>query len=89
MQCACYIAEGDGPLRLNPCPEHERWAKAIRAAERERCAKMVEELRATWFHDGVPGDLAVPAGAFARSMKELAAVMRDPLVEYVETEATR
>lgn len=54
--------------------------------ERERCAKMVEELRATWFHDGIPGDLAVPAGAFARSMKELAVVMRDPNVSHVKTE---
>lgn len=44
MQCACYIAEGDGPFRLNPCPEHERWAEAIRQAERERCAKIVENL---------------------------------------------
>lgn len=59
-------------------------AKAV-AAERERCAKMVEELRATWFHDGIPGDLAVPAGAFARSMKELAAVMRDPNVTHAKT----
>jgi hypothetical protein len=41
MQCACYIAESnDGhPLRLNPCPEHERWAKGVRDYERERCAK--------------------------------------------------
>lgn len=45
-------------------------------AERERCAKMVDVLREQWFHDGVPGDTAVPAGAFARSMKDLAAVMR-------------
>lgn len=43
MNCACYIAEGDGPLRLNPCPEHERWAKAIRDYEREACASVAAE----------------------------------------------
>lgn len=87
MHCACYIAASDDnhPLRLNPCPEHERWAKAVMAVERERCARMVDDLRAAWFHDGVPGDLAVPAGAFALSMKQLAMVMRDPNVEHVET----
>lgn len=44
MQCACYIAESDDkhPLRLNPCPEHERWAKAIREDEREACARVSE-----------------------------------------------
>lgn len=41
MQCACYIAEGDGPLRLNPCPEHEKWAKTIRDHERDRCCQIV------------------------------------------------
>lgn len=81
MNCACYI-HGEHPLALNPCPEHERWAKAVRAHERERCATMVEALREQWFNPGVPGDLAVPAGAFARSMKELAAVMRDPNVDF-------
>ena len=45
MQCACYIAESDdkNPLRLNPCPEHERWARAIRDYEREACAKIAAE----------------------------------------------
>lgn len=85
MTCVCYTY-GDHPLSLNPCPEHERWAKAIRAAERERCAKMVEDLRSTWFHDGVPGDTVVPAGAFARSMRELAALMRDPTIEFVKSD---
>lgn len=46
------------------------------AAERERTAKLVERLREEWFHEGIPGDLAVPAGAFARSMKQLAAAIR-------------
>ena len=82
MNCACYIPVGsEHPLALNPCPEHERWGKAIRAAERERSASMVETLREEWFHDGIPGDLAVPAGAFAKSMKQLAAVIRDPLTD--------
>lgn len=85
MQCACYVAEGDGLLRLNPCPEHERWAKAIRQKERERCAALVSHLRATWFHEGIPGDTAVPAGVFARSLKQLADVMLDSLAEGVET----
>lgn len=44
MQCACYIAEGDGPFRLNPCPEHEKWAKAIRAFEREACAILCDQV---------------------------------------------
>jgi len=69
--------------------EKHNLAKAIDAAiaeERERCAKMVEDLRAAWFHEGVPGDTAVPAGAFARSMKQLAAVIRDPSVSSVSTE---
>ena len=46
MQCACYIAESlDGnPLRLNPCPEHERWAKAIRDYEREACARLASGM---------------------------------------------
>jgi len=44
MKCACYIAEStdNHPLRLNPCPEHERWARAIRDYEREECAKIAE-----------------------------------------------
>lgn len=44
MHCACYIAESDDkhPLRLNPCPEHERWARAVMHAEREACAKVAE-----------------------------------------------
>jgi hypothetical protein len=44
MQCACYIAESDdnNPLRLNPCPDHERWAKAIRNAERQLCIAAAE-----------------------------------------------
>lgn len=88
MNCACYIAEsGDKhPLRLNPCPEHEKWAKAVRTYERERCAKMVELIRDEWFHAGVPGDTAAPVGAFAKSMKQLAAVMRDPNVDLVTTD---
>ena len=46
MNCACQIAESNDnhPLRLNPCPEHERWAKAIRAAERERLIAIVDEM---------------------------------------------
>lgn len=82
-----------GTKGMGVCYVHEdRAAEYIEAAiqaERERCAKMVDDLRATWFHDGIPGDLAVPAGAFARSMKELAAVMRDPLVEVVHSSATK
>lgn len=44
MQCACHIADSDDkhPLRLNPCPEHERWAKAIRNYEREACALIAD-----------------------------------------------
>lgn len=47
MNCACYIADSnDGsPLRLNPCPEHERWAKAIRNFEREACARIADDCQ--------------------------------------------
>lgn len=42
MQCACYTY-GEHPLSLNPCPEHERWAKAIMRAEREACAAIADD----------------------------------------------
>lgn len=44
MQCACYVAESEDnhPLRLKPCPEHERWAKAIRDYERDACAQIAD-----------------------------------------------
>lgn len=63
-----------------------RWAKGIRDCERDRAARMIETLRAEWFPADIPGDTAVPVGAFARSMKQLAAVVRDPLVDFVETD---
>ncbi len=44
MECTCYTY-GDAALHLNPCPLHERWARAIRAVavhdERERCCEIV------------------------------------------------
>lgn len=46
MECGCYTF-GEAALQLNPCPVHERWAKAIRAVavhdERERCVGVALE----------------------------------------------
>ena len=54
MNCACYI-HGDAALNLNPCPEHERWAKAIRAVTRhdvrEVCAGRIEAAADLWIKD--------------------------------------
>ena len=44
MICACLIADGDGPLRLNPCPEHEKWAKEIRDYIRVTMDEQITDL---------------------------------------------
>lgn len=84
MQCACYIAESnDGhPLRLNPCPEHERWAKAIRDVERERAAKIVAgevvaERYRTWFYMNGVGNRSAECELTMHSDR-LAEAIRNP-----------
>lgn len=44
MECACYTF-GDGPLRLNPCPLHEKWAREVVAHELKR---MIEAADMDW-----------------------------------------
>ena len=92
MQCACYIAESlDGhPLRLNPCPEHERWAKAIRDVERDRCAKTSRALwndpEGAYTADYVENDalyrLLMAIGLEAKDLPERLDVIIDEAVAY-------
>lgn len=45
MKCLCqdYGKGEHGETRINPCPEHEAWLRRNLAAEREACAKTVED----------------------------------------------